>query len=318
MKNIKLIPLSQEYLDMVLEWRNRLDVRKNMYSSHVITLEEHLLWFERICKDITKKYFIFQLNDRPCGVIGFVDINVESKSSSWAFYSGDTSIRGVGSLMEVAALDYAFNVLELEKLYCEVLEFNDPVIQFHRKHGFLQEGIFKKHHFSEGTFWDVYRLAIFKEDWGRCRDEIANRIKGPYSCGKAYRYQFKVTDDQIAKYSNVTGDYNKVHFDDDYARKLGFDRKLAHGFLAASVFSKIFGTLFPGDGTIYLKQSLNFQLPVYIDAELEACVKIISKIGRKLILKTTIISIKNLHVILDGEADILIPKDESSEEINEQ
>lgn len=317
MKNIKLIPLSLQFLDVVFEWRNRADVRKNMYTSHEITKEEHLAWFDRISKDTTKQYFIFELDSIPCGVIGFVDINIPSKSSSWAFYSGDTSIRGIGSLMEVTALDYAFNELKLEKLYCEVLEFNDTVIKFHKKHGFQQEGIFIKHHFSEGKFWDVHRLAIFKNDWAKCRDELVNRIKGPYSCGKVYRHKFHVTSDQVSQFADITGDHNRVHFDDEYAKKCGFESKLVHGFLVTSVFSKVFGTLFPGDGTIYMKQSFSFCLPVYIGTELEAAFKVTSKIGRKLIVNTLIINSKTSEVVVDGEAEVLISKEKSLEIINE-
>jgi UDP-4-amino-4,6-dideoxy-N-acetyl-beta-L-altrosamine N-acetyltransferase len=288
-----------------------------MYTNHEITKEEHLSWFERTSKDNTKRYFIFELNSRPCGVIGFVDINIQSKSSSWAFYSGDTSIRGIGSLMEIAALDYAFNEMKLEKLYCEVLEFNDAVIKFHKKHGFQQEGIFKKHHFSDGRFWDVHRLAIFKNDWTKCRNYLVNRIKGPYSCGKEYRHQFRVTSEQVVGFADITGDHNKVHFDDEYARSCGFEDKLVHGFLVTSVFSKVFGTIFPGDGTIYMKQSFSFQLPVYVDTELEACFEIISKIGRKLIVKTSIINQKTSEIVVDGEADVLISKEKSLEIVNE-
>lgn len=317
MKNIKLIPLTLDYLDTVFEWRNRADVRKNMYTSHEITKEEHLSWFERINRDITKRYFIFELDNVPCGVIGFVDINTVSKSSSWAFYSGDTTVRGIGSLMEITALDYAFNEMELHKLYCEVLEFNEPVIKFHKKHGFQQEGIFKKHHFADGKFWDVHRLAIFKNDWDKCRDEVAKRIKGPYSCGKVYRHKFQVTNEQVVQFADVTGDYNKVHFDEIYAKKCGFENKLVHGFLVTSIFSKVFGTIFPGDGTIYMKQSFSFQLPVYVGTELEASFKVVSKIGRKLIVKTLIINVATSEVVVDGEADILISKEKSLEVINE-
>ncbi|MDB9972523.1 UDP-4-amino-4,6-dideoxy-N-acetyl-beta-L-altrosamine N-acetyltransferase [Oceanospirillaceae bacterium] len=297
MKSIKLRPLKKKHLDMVFEWRNRIDVRKNMYTSHEITKEEHLSWFERIDIDTTKSYFIFELDNKPCGVIGFVDINLISKSSSWAFYSGDTASRGVGSLMEITALDYAFKEMELEKLYCEVLEFNDPVIKFHKKHGFKQEGIFKKHHFFEGKFWDVHRLAIFKNDWEKCRGEIVNRIKGPYSCGAVYRHKF--------------------HFYGDYAKKCDFESKLACDLLVTSVFSKVFGTVFPGDGSIYMKQSFNFHLPTHIGAELEATFKVISKVGRKLIVKTSITNSKTSEVVIDGEAEILISKEKSLEAGNE-
>ena len=288
-----------------------------MYTSHEISKEEHLSWFEGMDIDKTKRYFIFELDNNPCGVIGFVDINMISKSSSWAFYSGDTAIRGIGSLMEIRALDYAFKEMELEKLNCEVLEFNKSVIKFHKKHGFKQEGIFKNHHFSDGKFWDVHRLAIFKNDWEECRDEIVNRIKGPYSCGVVYRHKFQVSSEQVNKFSAISGDHNRFHFDDEYEKKCGCESKVVHGSLVTSIFSKVLGTIFPGDGTIYMKQTFSFQLPVYIGAELEASFKVMSKVGRKLTVKTIITNSKTFELVLDGEAEILISKEKYLDKINE-
>lgn len=66
-----------------------------------------------------------------------------------------------------------------------------------------------------------------------------------------------------------------------------------------------------------MKQSFSFQLPVYVGTELEATFKVISKIGRKLIVKTLIINSETSEVVVDGEADILISKEKSLETINE-
>ena len=49
-------------LSLVLEWRNAPDVRKNMYTSHEITLDEHRVWFESVKNDGRKKYFVFEVN----------------------------------------------------------------------------------------------------------------------------------------------------------------------------------------------------------------------------------------------------------------
>ena len=197
MVDSRLVPMSEEHLSMVLEWRNKPEVRANMYTSHEIDFEEHREWFKSVSNDKSKRYFIFEVDSKPCGVIGIVDIDFDGKKASWAFYSGDTSVRGIGTLMEVAAIDYVFNELKLEKLYCEVLSFNDSVIKFHRKHGFQIEGVFLKHHFAKGEFHDVYRLALFKKQWEKARSEITQRIKGDYSVGKTYLYQFSISKNDI-------------------------------------------------------------------------------------------------------------------------
>ncbi len=305
MGHVQLVPLSEEYLDLVLEWRNKPEVRQNMYTTHEITKEEHMSWFEGLKGDSKRRYFVFEVDDQPCGVIGFVEIHQASKSASWAFYSGDSSVRGIGSMMEVAALDYAFNTLELNKLYCEVLEFNESVIRFHRKHGFQVEGVFRKQHFHDAEFWDIYRLAIFRDDWLRCRDEIINREKGKFSPGSTYEHKFVMTDDQVREFAEVSGDKNRVHRDDKFARELGFNGKLVHGFLAASIFSNVFGTLFPGEGTVYINQSMKFIKPIYPNTELRAVFKVDSKIGRKLVVSTLVYNAEGLAI--SGLAELLVP-----------
>ena len=308
----RLIKLSEKHLSLVYQWRNRAEVRENMYTNHKITLDEHHDWFKGISKDVTKEYFIFELDGELCGVIGFVDIDMKARSSSWAFYSGDTTRRGLGSLMEISALNYAFDILKVQKLYCEVLEFNESVIKFHRKHGFKVEGIFKKQYLRDHKYWDIYRLAIFEKEWAKCKDEVISRSKGSFMPGKFFTHTFEITNDQTASFAQTTGDNNKIHFDDEFAKNNGFDGKIVHGFLASSVFSKIFGTLFPGEGTIYLGQSLNFLKPVYPHVQLEARLKVVSKVGRRILVETTIIDIESDGILVNGEATLLLPITSSS------
>ncbi|RPA50719.1 UDP-4-amino-4,6-dideoxy-N-acetyl-beta-L-altrosamine N-acetyltransferase [Shewanella vesiculosa] len=316
MSDVKLLPLSSDYLDLVLEWRNMPEVRKNMYTSHVISKKEHYEWFERIKCDATKAYFIFELDGKPSGLIGFVDINHNNHSATWAFYSGNTATRGVGSLMEVTALNYAFDNLELHKLSCEVLEFNHSVIKFHKKFGFQIEGIFKKHHFADEQYWDVYRLAIFKTDWQRCRLELYKK-KMPLSPGKSYRENITFSAEKVAIFSVVSGDKNQLHLNHQFAIEHGFDSSIVHGFLVGSVFSKVFGTTFPGDGCIYMSQSMTFINPVYPDDQLEAIFVILSKIGRKLVVETTIINVQTNKKIITGVAELLISKNLQLEYLND-
>jgi len=78
--------------------------------------------------------------------------------------------------MEITALDYAFRKLKLEKLWCEVLEFNESVIRFHKKFGFQEEGIFKGHYLRDGERYDIHRLAIFKDQWLDTRLNFLNKF----------------------------------------------------------------------------------------------------------------------------------------------
>ena len=78
-----------------------------------------------------------------------------------------------------------------------------------------------------------------------------------------YDIQFKQTD--VNTFAQITGDNNPIHLDADFAAKTVFGKPIVHGFFSASVFSMVFGTKFPGEGTIYLYQDMKFLAPVFVD-----------------------------------------------------
>ncbi|MEO7326049.1 MAG: GNAT family N-acetyltransferase [Dokdonella sp.] len=67
----------------------------------------------------------------------------------------------------------------------------------------------------------------------------------------------------VARYAELSGDFNPVHFDDDAARAGGFSGRISHGMLYANWLSRHFGTVVPGNGTIFLKNTIVFMKPVY-------------------------------------------------------
>jgi len=164
-KLFELRELKEKDLPMILYWRNEPAVRKNMYTSHEISFQEHKHWFHNLKKDNSKAYFIAVIDGVESGVIGFTDINLIQGIASWAFYTSPNALRGSGSLMEFHALEYAFNELQLHKLKCEVLEFNKTVIKLHKKFGFLVEGQHRDAFFDGNKYHDIFHLGILDKEW---------------------------------------------------------------------------------------------------------------------------------------------------------
>lgn len=125
--------------------------------------------------------------------------------------------------------------------------------------------------------------------------------------GQAYTHDFKFTQDEVARFAEVTGDRNPVHLDADYAAKTMFKKPIMHGMLSASLFSKVFGTLFPGEGTIYLKQSLNFLKPMYVETDYvaEFLVKEVIKDKNRAVIETLIKDKNTQLVCTSGEAVVM-------------
>lgn len=123
---------------------------------------------------------------------------------------------------------------------------------------------------------------------------------------QVYTHEFQFSQNEVSQFAEVTGDKNPVHTDADYAAKTMFKRPIMHGMLSASLFSKVFGTLFPGEGTIYLKQSLNFLKPMYVDTKYEAVftVKEVMKDKNRAIVET-VIRDSDGKVCTSGEATVM-------------
>ncbi len=83
--------IQQSDLEEILTWRNSPDVRKNMYTSHEISWEEHVNWFINYKNDSTKRYFMFNNGKTNVGVIYFTDYSPEQGSAFWGFYAGNNA-----------------------------------------------------------------------------------------------------------------------------------------------------------------------------------------------------------------------------------
>lgn len=97
----------------------------------------------------------------------------------------------------------------------------------------------------------------------------------------------------------------------EYAEKLGFKNTIVHGFLVGSVISRIIGTEFPGEGSIYLSQTMSFKAPVFPDERLVAELEILDVTpSGKYTIKTVISSKETGEIKLTGEALVLCRKKE--------
>ncbi|WP_026998599.1 MaoC family dehydratase [Eisenibacter elegans] len=124
---------------------------------------------------------------------------------------------------------------------------------------------------------------------------------------QVYRHRFSFTQAEVAKFAEITGDKNPIHLDPNYAAQTPFQKPIMHGFLSASVFSKVFGVLFPGEGTIYLSQNLKFRKPMFVEQEYEAVFKVLSlhHARHRATIETNIYLAGTEELVLSGEAEVM-------------
>ena len=166
--------------DIVLEWRNKDRIRKNMFNSEIINYTEHCNWMQSIISDPLKLYFIAydRKNDNPIGLACLVNINRKLGNCEWAFYIGEDSYLSKGHAieMEFLILKLVFEELRLHRLGCNVLDFNQPVISFHKKFGFTEEGKYRQYLFRDGRWVDAILLSILENEYMKNKEHIIRMI----------------------------------------------------------------------------------------------------------------------------------------------
>ena len=126
--------------------------------------------------------------------------------------------------------------------------------------------------------------------------------------GMEASYQRLVTEQDIIKFAEATGDKNPVHLDAAYAAKTMFKERIAHGMLTASYISAVFGTEMPGPGVIYISQTLNFRAPVKIGQTVTAKVRVVELFPAKRRARfECVCSVDDGKVVLEGEAMLMVP-----------
>ena len=125
--------------------------------------------------------------------------------------------------------------------------------------------------------------------------------------GTVYTHEFSFSQEEVNRFAEITGDHNPIHTDAAYAATTMFKKPIMHGFLGGAIFSKVFGTLFPGEGTIYLKQSMAFVKPMFVDTTYVATFTVKEVISEKHRAQIdTIISEKETgEATIKGEATVM-------------
>jgi 3-hydroxybutyryl-CoA dehydratase len=110
----------------------------------------------------------------------------------------------------------------------------------------------------------------------------------------------------IDAFARVTGDHNPVHIDEEFAKTTRFGRRIAHGMLTASLISAVLANKLPGEGSVYLGQTLKFVAPVFPGDEITARVTVREVREDKPILKLETICVNQRdEVVIRGEATVL-------------
>jgi len=121
-----------------------------------------------------------------------------------------------------------------------------------------------------------------------------------------------VGESDVQGFAAISGDFNPVHMDEAAAEKSIFGGRIAHGMLSAGFISACLAMQLPGPGSIYLSQTLSFKRPVRLGDTITTRVEIVdwNEGKRRARLATTCRNQRD-EVVIDGEALVMVPREES-------
>ena len=125
--------------------------------------------------------------------------------------------------------------------------------------------------------------------------------------GMKKEFNIKITESMLKKFSDFSGDHNPLHTDESYANTTKFGKRVCHGMLLSSFFSRLVGMELPGKHALYFSQSLNFKLPCFIGDEITVQGEIIEKRDSvKMVKMKNSIYNQDKECIVEGIAKIIL------------
>ncbi|HKX19539.1 MAG TPA: MaoC family dehydratase [bacterium] len=112
-----------------------------------------------------------------------------------------------------------------------------------------------------------------------------------------------VTDSDLRSYAEITGDYNPLHFSDDFAAHTRFGRRVAQGGIAAGLLNALVAMELPGPGTVFMSQSLNYRRPVFVGDTITATAEVLALKSDKPVCQLSFtVTNQNDEVVLEADA----------------
>ena len=170
-QNIRLRPFTEKDMEMTLVWRNDSYLRDNQLGHPFpVTSIMEQRWFSRIMAGQDNNQVSFAIeeknNDKLLGYISLTEIDWIAGTARLGITIGEILRHGQGFGRETCEvmLHYAFQTLNLRRIWLQVVAYNLGAIHLYEKIGFAHEGVLKQHVFRQGKHHDLILMGIFLND----------------------------------------------------------------------------------------------------------------------------------------------------------
>lgn len=159
--------IKKEDLEMIRIWRMRPDITKYLNSDPVLTMEDQIKWYKKICESDKEFYWLLEVDDTAAGVVSLVNMDETAKSIHTGVYIAEKSKRSLRLIIDLQwnLYDYAFDCLGMHKVCEEVFTDNKAVLKILDLCGSKVEGQLRDHVYKNGCYYDITVRGILREEW---------------------------------------------------------------------------------------------------------------------------------------------------------
>lgn len=162
---ISIIPLEERHLEPLRQLRNHPETRYFLTSTAIISKKQQQAWFERLCRDKSRKYYAIEKEGKFVGVV---------RSDEWDKANQSVRIgadvipeyrrQGIAARTYKLLLDYLFRQLNIHRVWFLVAEFNKPALALYKKIGFKKEGVQRQALYRDGKRHDYIMMSLLREE----------------------------------------------------------------------------------------------------------------------------------------------------------
>ena len=167
-ETINLVPLNSKHINLFVKWENKPNVR--IYSRNIIprTIEDMKKMFEPSKNKREIPFEIWHKKDKkPIGFVNVDEIDWYDQKGWLGLIIGESEYWGqkIGEEVTRIMVEYAFNELNLRKIYAGINSANIGSWRCAEKNGFIREATFKKDTYVNGKYYDSFVYSLLKDDW---------------------------------------------------------------------------------------------------------------------------------------------------------
>lgn len=136
--------------------------------------------------------------------------------------------------------------------------------------------------------------------------------------GQEFKLSHTITKQDVDTFAALTGDFNPLHVDEEFAKQTSFRKPVAHGMLSASFISTMIGMLIPGPGALWSSQTLEFLQPVYVGDCISVIASVIQKSEsiRSIKIKVRVVN-QHGHEVITGQSLVKLLKIDKENKVTE-